>query len=103
MKAKELVARYEQTPDSRREDLVFQIVKELIDELVEIGKKRNCRDFHTIKPTLEEQNNKWLAFIRRLAPEDQLKIKETGFMDYLKFQFKETMQRLKEVEACQKG
>jgi hypothetical protein len=97
MKAKELVAQYEQTPVTRRDALVFQIVKDLIDELVEIGRKRNCRDFHTIKPTLEEQNNKWLAFIRRLAPEDQLKIKETGFMDYLKFQFKNTMQRLKEV------
>ena len=97
MKAKELVARYEQTPEAGRDAPVFQIVKELIDELVEIGKKRNCRDFHTIKPTLEEQNNKWLAFIRRLAPEDQLKIKETGFMDYLKFQFKETIQKLKEV------
>ena len=97
MKAAELVEWYKKTPERNRDAVVFKIVKFLIDELVEIWKKRNCRDFHTIKPTLEEQNNKWLAFIRRLAPEDQLKIKETGFMDYLKFQFKETIQKLKEV------
>ena len=101
MKAKDLVAHYRNTPEEKKESAAFQIVKSLVDELVEIGKKRNCHDFNTIKPAIEEQNNKWLAFIRRLHPIEQDKIKATGFMDYLKFQYKQTMQRLKEVEACQ--